>query len=1085
MSRWDALKPESRTKRTFTGLGDTRAAEGLLSPRTSSRCKTNNRKESAKSLSNLSCESKPQTLGCESKPRKLDEIISFLNEKNDSNNQQPPTVKWQRIADLADVIIQDRSFSNLTVLNLSENVLDGVFLPFLRDFLLFDWGAVQETAQQLQTALQILTALERMVGNPNRNSPHVSKLLSPFVVEVSASGKEKQKPNHIRLELLDILQRILQRSHSAPLLLTQKVASCMLHTLQAARFFEGTTKHAMGEKLDVEPTILYQYFLDNSDLTNEERPNSNKSASFSLSLELLMALVQRHPETSPQLMSLLLLRQQFNQPSQVTANTYQQTTTPNLSCDSCGLCFQETPSFFRVLHYSRTYTRRQQSLAVLLIVEILDRVSCTVLEQWLCEPKIRSCTSSNNTISFGDRVRATIQTLVETCQCNLHQNLDNDNVPNALLAGTILRRLPYDKIVDKILMDSGITLATVLLERFLELNPSAGGGRESFLFLLQQSMAEGLIKAIGGSETPQGIFLGMSLPMKKILNTVQGHIFLQKLLQKSARDGQVLRNVLRALVLTHPVPFLSNENLWNSFMTFVFGVMDLVKLQSCVGSEVGIQTLAALLEGRMNVVNGGSDDNFLISSNRLAKVVLPQLQNTLSPATPANLKVPALSAYGSLLPHDWDALVKKSVAVSHLNPIICLCQDSTCNSKVRKVAFKALGDVSTNYFSCQGAKEHVNLYENKSICKSICEAILRELERENESVVSMMALYSLGNVARIVKEFHGNMLDHMNLEHFTVRLLEICNPKRDKISSDPKMQINAIRALGHLVCLIFSERGKIALNEEEKVNWIGNLTRVLDTLDFSVRQMVCLGKGEIQENLSWKERSAVKKIGLAACHALSLLLPLVHESRELDERARESTRQCLLSLMDCVFNLSCLHEKVGHVAMSVLCSINPSSSRLRPSWKHERPIVLGPIVMKCIGFIRGGAGDEAALSEDSSPLPARTIGQVEVLFLHLLSCCSVSDAESVLTSSIWANMDEGLHFLHNWLLAQKLSNKDGMAVQRAFDTFALALQKRPDLLVTVDVQLEQQFANQARYALPLYSRNDANTQYDVEDEEEL
>jgi hypothetical protein len=165
------------------------------------------------------------------------------------------------------------------------------------------------------------------------------------------------------------------------------------------------------------------------------------------------------------------------------------------------------------------------------------------------------------------------------------------------------------------------------------------------------------------------------------------------------------------------------------------------------------------------------------------------------------------------------------------------------------------------------------------------------------------------------------------------RLANACRDSSGDSSSD------------NLLCLVYSDDGRKDVYQKH-MGCTTILNKVLDSLAWSVQQTIHLARKEIQSKLSWKERSAVKKLGWGACHALSLILSTL-ECSELDERCLESTQQCLLTLMDCASNLDCVHEKVALVAMSARCAVDLSSSRLPPSFNHHRHqlLALGPNVL--------------------------------------------------------------------------------------------------------------------------------------------
>jgi len=411
-----------------------------------------------------------------------------------------------------------------------------------------------------------------------------------------------------------------------------------------------------------------------------------------------------------------------------------------------------------------------------------------------------------------------------------------------------------------------------------------------------------------------------------------------------------------------------------------------------------------------------------------------------------------------------------------LETLLAICRDKQASIKVKKVAFKALGDVSTNYFGSSLTQQPKNYEANKKVCQLMCEAILSDINLEKESASSSMALYAIGNLARILKQSPRILMDPLVVQKFSVILCKICKKK----TSDPKMQTNAIRGTGHLVCLVYSDIDRKSAYQES-IDISAVLVQALDTLVVPVQKTISLARKEIKDNLSWKERSSIKKLGWGACHTLSLVLSTVQTSaHELDDCCVNSIHVCLQTLINCVYNVECVHEKVALVAMSALCSVDLSSSRLAPSFNHDRQLGLGVIISQCLWWIQGGGSDADA--GKMTVLSPKVKSQMQQLLLHFLSCCSVQDSENVLSGTL--GRDRQLRFLYDWLLKQK-KGSNSVAAQRAFDTFALAMQKRPDLLSTIDINLEQQFANQAKTMVSLHHLEDFDASGDDDNEEEL
>ena len=1138
MSRWDALKPEHQTtsqernQRRINTRDHSKSYTFDRSNETKRRDRRNHDTTSTKpSLRrhHVSQQKQHSTLR-DNRRMHYNEILSLVRNETSASSQ----VRHKRIFEVAQCILTTPS-CDLAECNVAKEVVDPIFLPFLEEFLFslslipLESASLQQTYEIEATTTdtttagfavndtsvvvqQVLVALTHVVGD----SYQTNRLLSPFVVEVSETGIEEQNPNPIRLRHLRVMQNLLRSTLLPPntqrelsTQLQEPIAMCLLQTLKSTRMVEGTTKHALGSEADADLVLFKQLFVD----ANQRIANSRIAQ---LSLELLIAMVQRHPENSPQVISFLLMGQPVYTTKRGTA----------LFCPHCVLNNSQGDAanlFFQVLHDRAGKTdditraseaTRTSKLAADLAILALDNASPS-LEQWL-KPSPSSTPVQHSHHTFGGRIRSGFRVLLDICRCNLQCRGRSRNgdwllvETDATLAGTLLRRVAFE---DEILLGRGVALTTELMEQFLEFplqRDRPGVGSSSSRKFEQQSLvADALIKAIGGFETPQGIFLEMSQPVKSFLDTRRGHTYLERLLRiAKSNESKEVQNVLRAILRTYPRPMLlctsGGGNLWASLLELAF---DNSSRTQHLQSHDDIQTLATLLHGRMHLASKDQvDDDMMLSSMQLVEDVLPQLKMRLESKTATNSKMAALTCYGSLLARDWDAFIRLEDLEAHSEVIFDICRDTRTNARVKKVAYKALGDVCTNYFSCTAANDSLNLNQNKIFCDSICKVVLLELEKEEESISTSMTLYALGNLARILKESNIIVVEVSTLERFGFLLIRICSCERreENSATDPKIQTNAVRALGHLICLLFSDK---YVSNREKIDGSQALfTRSLDVLAFSVRQTLRLAQREIGG--SWKERSAVKKIGWGACHTLGLILSVVMARKEgiskfFDENCRRSVQECLLTLMDCVSNLSSLNEKVGLAALSVLSSVDLASSRSRLcSTTSEQPIdavvpPLGPVIVECIDCIF--IHDDAMPNDGVKVLPQKTIFQVKVLLLHLLSCSSVSDAECVLEALSRLSDDGGrsrLRRLRDWLMQHnELDGKTENAVPlssipRAFDTFALAMHKRPDLVAAIDdVRLEQQFSNQSsRFIMALQPESllyDSTLEAQADEEEEL
>ena len=1123
MSRWDSLRQDRRREPVRNGRGiASGAASSGLRARTGSRRSTEGDPRSD-SVSHPSFPRKTQHSFSDSNPRELlQQLLSTDSQKGGPVFQE--TTKTKRLSILADYIASSRTpYAELGECDIVDDLVSKLFLSFLEDYT--SSSLHQSSLQQYESSrssgcfpgntmdaiLKVLSALQLLVGE---KSAHKTGLMAPLVLEVSALGMEEQKPNQVRLRMFSSLQNLLRLTLARTdknQELQRRVALCLRDTLRSARTVEGTSKHALGSQLDVDPSVLQDLFWQTQQQSNLRLVE--------LSLELLIALVDRHPETSTKLTSFILVVEQYNtfsdktttNPSSIRLKSLVPTGSSDVQVDI------SYHYFFQVLCGHATealnkggnafMTNRCSILAADLGVRLLD-ISWPIFGKWL---KPRSRLTSG---SFCDRIHSGFMTFMHVCESNLERrrngSLPRDyhhlTVSHANLAGTLLRRVPFE---DASLLASGMSLSASLVNVLVESFPSQNDHvTPAYLSALSQ-MADALLKPIGGYETPQGNTLLVSLPLKNYLSSDQGHDALTALLRSAMAKESYSLKVIRAILKTHPGPFLptNSRNLWEPLLDIIGGDGRNTPTTLQMPLNRDFETLAAFLEGRMCILkheeNEESGKIIRLSSQQILEEILPLLQSNMKAETRTSVRLALLSCCGFLLSWDWDYIVRNGEGCldDQFAMLLRDCQHIESSAKVKKVAFKALGDVCTNYFSSPAANQHILEEQNKVICESVCSALLSELEKESPS--TSMALYTVGNLVRILQDVEFMVIEPLTLHDMGWRLLEYSDfrSKGKATCADPKIQTNSIRALGHVMCLQYSDKHPYQRERMDESRIL--LKSVLNVLNFYVEQSILLAQRKISG--SWKERSAINKSGWGAGHALAAVLSAVIKQNNipqqedlLDEGCRNSIRGCLLTFFDCVSLLPSLHDKVGMVAMSALCAVDLSASRFTvtrtiPGTGQTDCLIppLSPLILKCFDWIF----DVQVRAHEEPVLQPRTIQQVETLLLHLLASCSLSECESLLTSLSKLNEDGGrrrLRILHDWLMKQEREQgtshrpRIGVAVQRAFDTVSLTMHKRPDLVSAIDdIQLEQQFANQSSL-LPMMKEAPGNKiTKDTDDQDEL
>lgn len=152
---------------------------------------------------------------------------------------------------------------------------------------------------------------------------------------------------------------------------------------------------------------------------------------------------------------------------------------------------------------------------------------------------------------------------------------------------------------------------------------------------------------------------------------------------------------------------------------------------------------------------------------------------------------------------------------------------------------------------------------------------------------------------------------------------------------DVKVVGNAIRSVGH-VAVVISKYSAIPVQVEQ---YFGKSVTVLTT---KVRQ----AGGVATSELSWKQRSAAKKNGWGACHALGLMLDCLplHQHEPL----HPSFKDALEALFTCIHRWETLNEKITLAALKAVQRIR----RDRLIAVAYGTTLIGEGILKCVQVLR-------------------------------------------------------------------------------------------------------------------------------------
>ena len=1068
MSRWDALKPDATASRSSRNSS---AQNGRFSQGTGKHTQThrqtkhnqNNNRENdfdSQAKNNNQRRHRPRPVigtfvvvqdRVEKSPKETLEKLLLEFGQSTAVHDNDARTKTTLVQELATLLESPKTMISLAkedTSNLLEESVGEMLLPFLLEVVSIvhdDSATSVEEDPRRNRIMKVLLSSMKAFTQMFQYSYSTTRLIAPLVVEVNeVTGREILAPNPHRQHIYSVLQTLLSSFVSNNnTTATSLTSNLQVHTgfalialLDAARSVEGTSKHAQGKSLDVDPRILYEYFQYTFRKQQHARADAIVTSTPHLlrekSLELFMALLKRHPSTSSQLMPLLVMPQNTDLRSSMISHRIKSTT--RTRSDARG-----QPTFVSLIQSESTSSKIYALLCQVGNL-LLHGVSQHQWQQWL--GGLNSTTNAkapgnlerrNGTLSFQDRMEAGMCSWIDSLRYSI-QNKGILFVPKdaLVLSCTLLRKLSSFAVSGD-LRESGKLTAALLLQQYLNSLAGARQREASPSSTSLQIILQALEIACGGSETPDGQFLAMVLPFQHFLASAEGSGWLSRCMTVATGNKDAMR-LLCMILRTHPEPWLRSESLWEK----------LLSLSTTDESNQlnGIQILNVFLQGRAQFADGS---DYYVSPKVIVDELSDKLLASLSSSSSDSF---GSNAYGFLTTLDWEELIQRKAAILHISALVQLSQ--TASSKLQKSVYKALGDVCTNFFGCPSVLKGSEVTTAKKICELTSQALLSSLRRSDEPAVLSMSLSAVGNLARALKDHHDLLLEADTLKDFATLSLAFCKQR----TIDSKVRSIAIRGIGHLVCLIFSNDRKDMSYLRFIDGWTF-LQKSLDCLIRTIQQTISLALQESSSSLSWKERSTIKKLGWGACHSLSLILSVVQSiAYKVNDACLAFIRTSVQVLLNCVQNADKVHDKVTLVAISTLCSLDLSTSRMAPSLAGDCQFHLSEIICQLLKWVC-----DSKNGEDGVRFSQRSLIQLQELLVHLLSCCSVADAEDILLLTL--PQDGHLQFLYDWLIKQKEgSNK--LKAQMAFDTLVLSMSKRSDLLAGVDIQLELQFAAQAK-----------------------
>ena len=320
----------------------------------------------------------------------------------------------------------------------------------------------------------------------------------------------------------------------------------------------------------------------------------------------------------------------------------------------------------------------------------------------------------------------------------------------------------------------------------------------------------------------------------------------------------------------------------------------------------------------------------------------------------------ACAAYGCLLPSDWTILAAAAATGQtgrcHLSLVLSLCTKNNAVAKVRTQSFKTLGDIyATVLPGCYFELENAAL-----------RTLLQGME-DTVSSVRCMALFASGNLAQSL-----NLLDQLP-DGLDVGLFSaVAKTSFERLDDrDQKVAANASRSTAYFACITLREDFRTTLEAATASGGdfhVSNfLEQVLQSYVVRLRDLLSLARGNDASQLSWKQRSGIKKQGRAACNSLGLLFQR-HAAETMN------ATDAVACLLDCVEHWRSLEEKTRMAACAALRSLDPQSLS-RCVGRGDTTIARS--ILTCCALACWGSGSRP----DSKDL----IREFSLLLCHLLT----------------------------------------------------------------------------------------------------
>jgi hypothetical protein len=424
-------------------------------------------------------------------------------------------------------------------------------------------------------------------------------------------------------------------------------------------------------------------------------------------LELVRALVQRHPDASAGMWTKMVLS--------ISSNPFAKKGSTK-KCPTCSQCtMRELTPLVELVHSSSlSHNDEVVVAATQCIADLIERLP---LQKWL-----GSFAQGNTpTISgFGRSIVESLISIIEISQCRFLRKTVTNIESLAHLTRIVLCEIPYQ---DQHSIRSASNLCASLGNLVFDSKQPPK---------VQEAVVSVLISSAGGKVTPQGVLTPMSIPTRAWLDDPSSCDFLGQIMSSIESTDDHSKNATKmslALLRTRPEIALFH---WGRFEKIV---CRFTESESHHMRLAGLQLLEALIVGRKDFGEKEEDPSTTAKIATLASSILENTRTDLN----TQCRCVSFQAYGSLIARDWMVIYRVERAfLSHVYGILSHCQDPSMYkdgeavAKVRSAACKAIGDACTQFLSSElfPVSDNVCVTEKdiRVVCNDICGAVLEGIE---------------------------------------------------------------------------------------------------------------------------------------------------------------------------------------------------------------------------------------------------------------------------------------------------------------------------------------------------------------------